>query len=90
MLKPGATVVDVGTTVVDGRIVGDVDATSAAGVAGVVTPVPGGVGPVTNAVLMEHVMLAARNLAAAERARRPTGRSGRIAPASPGTGLRRR
>ncbi|MGO9179444.1 MAG: bifunctional 5,10-methylenetetrahydrofolate dehydrogenase/5,10-methenyltetrahydrofolate cyclohydrolase [Candidatus Limnocylindrales bacterium] len=95
MLKPGATVVDVGTTVVDGRIVGDVDVTSAAGVAGVMTPVPGGVGPVTNAVLMEHVMLAARNLAAAERARRPQGvcttaRSGRIAPVSPGTGPRRR
>ncbi|HXQ95738.1 MAG TPA: bifunctional 5,10-methylenetetrahydrofolate dehydrogenase/5,10-methenyltetrahydrofolate cyclohydrolase, partial [Candidatus Acidoferrales bacterium] len=60
MLKPGATVVDVGTTVVDGRIVGDVDAASAAGIAGVMTPVPGGVGPVTNAVLMEHVMQAAR------------------------------
>ncbi len=71
MLKPGATVVDVGTTVVDGRIVGDVDAASAAGIAGVITPVPGGVGPVTNAVLMEHVMQAARHLAAAKRTRQP-------------------
>ena len=59
MLKPGAIVVDVGINVVDGRIVGDVDAASAAGVAGAITPVPGGVGPVTNAVLVRHVIRAA-------------------------------
>ena len=60
MLRPGAIVVDVGTTVVDGRIVGDVDAGSARTAAGAITPVPGGIGPVTNAVLLEHVLLAAR------------------------------
>ncbi len=60
MLRPGAIVVDVGTTVVDGRIVGDVDAGSARRTAGAITPVPGGIGPVTNAVLLEHVLLAAR------------------------------
>ena len=59
MLKPGAVVVDVGINVVDGRIVGDVDAASADGVAGAITPVPGGVGPVTNAVLVRHVIRAA-------------------------------
>ena len=59
MLKPGAIVVDVGINVIDGRIVGDVDAASADGVAGAITPVPGGVGPVTNAVLVRHVIRAA-------------------------------
>ncbi len=66
MLKPGATVVDIGINVVDGRIVGDVDADSACTVAGAITPVPGGVGPVTNAILVEHVMAAARRLAERE------------------------
>ncbi len=60
MIKPGATVIDVGTTVVDGRVVGDVDAASACEVAGALTPVPGGVGPVTNAVLLQHVIRAAQ------------------------------
>ena len=69
MLKPGAIVVDVGINVVDGRIVGDVDAASAAGVAGAITPVPGGVGPVTNAVLVRHVIRAAELQAGT--ARRP-------------------
>ena len=63
MLKPGATVVDIGINVVDGRIVGDVEADSACAVAGAITPVPGGVGPVTNAILVQHVMVAARRLA---------------------------
>jgi methylenetetrahydrofolate dehydrogenase (NADP+) / methenyltetrahydrofolate cyclohydrolase len=66
MLKPGATVVDIGINVVDGRVVGDVDADSACAVAGAITPVPGGVGPVTNAILVQHVMLAARRLAERE------------------------
>jgi methylenetetrahydrofolate dehydrogenase (NADP+)/methenyltetrahydrofolate cyclohydrolase len=60
MLHPGALVVDVGINVVDGRIVGDVDFESAVKVAAAITPVPGGVGPVTNAVLLEHLMRAAR------------------------------
>lgn len=60
MLHPGALVVDVGINVVDGRIVGDVDFDSAVRVAAAITPVPGGVGPVTNSVLLEHVVRAAR------------------------------
>ncbi len=65
MLKPGATVVDVGINVVSRglageTIVGDVDFESARRVAGAITPVPGGVGPVTNALLMTHVLQAAR------------------------------
>ena len=60
MLHPGALVVDVGINVVRGRIVGDVDFESALKVAAAITPVPGGVGPVTNAVLLEHLIRAAR------------------------------
>ncbi len=60
MLHPGALVVDVGINVRDGRVVGDVDFDSAVKVAAAITPVPGGVGPVTNAVLMEHLIRAAR------------------------------
>jgi len=65
MLKPGATVVDVGINMVDRgaageALVGDVDFESARLVAGAITPVPGGVGPVTNALLMTHVLQAAR------------------------------
>ena len=60
MLAPGALVVDVGINVVDGAIVGDVDFESARRVAEAITPVPGGVGPVTNAVLLEHLLRAAR------------------------------
>ncbi len=60
MLQPGALVVDVGINLVDGRIVGDVEFESAAKVASAITPVPGGVGPVTNAVLLEHLIRAAR------------------------------
>ena len=60
MLHPGALVVDVGINVVKGRIVGDVDFESALKVAAAITPVPGGVGPVTNAVLLEHLVRAAR------------------------------
>ncbi len=67
MLKRGAVVVDVGINVVDGRIVGDVDFESAKQVASAITPVPGGVGPVTNALLLTHVLRAARTQAAAGR-----------------------
>ncbi len=72
MLKPGATVVDVGINVVDRgsageTLVGDVDFESARRVAGAITPVPGGVGPVTNALLMTHVLQAARAQAEAAR-----------------------
>jgi len=58
-IKPGATVIDVGTTVVDGELKGDVDFESALAVAGAITPVPGGVGPVTNIALLRNVVKAA-------------------------------
>jgi len=63
MLKPGSVVVDVGINVVEGRLVGDVDFESAARVASAITPVPGGVGPLTNAILLTHLVWAARNQA---------------------------
>jgi methylenetetrahydrofolate dehydrogenase (NADP+) / methenyltetrahydrofolate cyclohydrolase len=63
MLKPGAVVVDVGINVVDGKLTGDVDFASAANVASAITPVPGGVGPLTNAILLRHLMEAARGQA---------------------------
>lgn len=58
-LMPGATVIDVGTTLVDGVLKGDVDFESAVAVAGAITPVPGGVGPVTNVALLRNVVKAA-------------------------------
>ncbi|NIJ09086.1 methylenetetrahydrofolate dehydrogenase (NADP+)/methenyltetrahydrofolate cyclohydrolase [Sphingomonas vulcanisoli] len=62
-LKPGATVIDVGINrVPDGegtRLVGDVDFDGALSVAGAITPVPGGVGPMTIAVLLRNTLLAA-------------------------------
>lgn len=63
MLKPGAVVVDVGINVVGGRLVGDVDFESARVVASAITPVPGGVGPLTNALLLAHLVRAAERQA---------------------------
>jgi methylenetetrahydrofolate dehydrogenase (NADP+)/methenyltetrahydrofolate cyclohydrolase len=60
MLKPGAVVVDVGINVVDGKLVGDVHFESAARLASAITPVPGGVGPLTNAILLTHLVHAAQ------------------------------
>jgi methylenetetrahydrofolate dehydrogenase (NADP+)/methenyltetrahydrofolate cyclohydrolase len=65
MVMPGATVIDVGTTFVDGKLVGDVAYAEVAEVAGEITPVPGGVGPVTNVALMRNVVLAAERLVGA-------------------------
>jgi len=65
MLKPGAVVVDVGINIVDGRIVGDVEFESAVRVASAITPVPGGVGPLTNALLLTHLIRAAERQATA-------------------------
>jgi methylenetetrahydrofolate dehydrogenase (NADP+)/methenyltetrahydrofolate cyclohydrolase len=73
MLRPGAVVVDVGINVVDGKIVGDVDFASASLVASAITPVPGGVGPLTNALLLSHVMRAARTRAGADAGAHRTG-----------------
>jgi methylenetetrahydrofolate dehydrogenase (NADP+) / methenyltetrahydrofolate cyclohydrolase len=64
-IAPGATVIDVGTTVVDGILKGDVEFETAVQVAGAITPVPGGVGPVTNVALLRNVMKAATMLHAA-------------------------
>jgi len=63
MLKPGAVVVDVGINLVEGRLVGDVDFASAVEVASAITPVPGGVGPLTNALLLSHLVRAAQRQA---------------------------
>uniref|UniRef100_E6Q4V5 Bifunctional protein folD n=1 Tax=mine drainage metagenome TaxID=410659 RepID=E6Q4V5_9ZZZZ len=62
-IAPGATVIDVGTTVVDGVLRGDVEYESALQVAGAITPVPGGVGPVTNMTLLHNVIEAAESAA---------------------------
>jgi methylenetetrahydrofolate dehydrogenase (NADP+) / methenyltetrahydrofolate cyclohydrolase len=60
MLKPGATVVDFGVNALeDGTLAGDVDFASAVEVAGAITPVPGGTGPVTNVMLLRNVLKAA-------------------------------
>ncbi len=59
-IKPGATVIDVGINRVDDKLVGDVDFDSASGVAGAITPVPGGVGPMTIACLLSNTVTAAR------------------------------
>ncbi len=63
-LKPGATVIDVGINRIDAgegktKLVGDVDFSSASPVAGAITPVPGGVGPMTIAVLLRNCLVAA-------------------------------
>jgi methylenetetrahydrofolate dehydrogenase (NADP+)/methenyltetrahydrofolate cyclohydrolase len=59
-IRPGAVVIDIGINALpDGRIVGDVDFASARAVAGFLTPVPGGVGPVTVAMLMRNTLRAA-------------------------------
>ncbi len=60
-IKPGAAVIDVGMDRdEDGRLCGDVDFDSAELVAGAITPVPGGVGPMTRAMLMSNVVMAAK------------------------------
>jgi methylenetetrahydrofolate dehydrogenase (NADP+)/methenyltetrahydrofolate cyclohydrolase len=59
MIRPGATVIDVGTNRTDDGLVGDVDFEPVAKVAGAITPVPGGVGPMTIAMLMRNTLTAA-------------------------------
>lgn len=59
-VKPGAFVIDVGTTPQDGVVVGDVDRDSVEPVAGWLTPVPGGVGPMTIAMLLRNTLALAR------------------------------
>jgi len=61
MVRPGAVVIDVGTNrTEDGRLVGDVDFDAVAAVAGAITPVPGGVGPMTVTMLLQNTLTAAR------------------------------
>jgi len=68
-LKAGAAVIDVGMNRdQDGRLCGDVDFSSAAEIAACITPVPGGVGPMTRAMLLENTLSAARMQAGATRA----------------------
>ncbi len=69
MIKPGAVVIDVGINRIDDpkskngyRIVGDVEFASASQVASVITPVPGGVGPMTIAMLLKNTLLAAKGI----------------------------
>lgn len=61
-VKPGATVIDVGVTRVNGKIVGDVDFDAVQAIAGAITPMPGGTGPMTIACLLENTLEAARML----------------------------
>ena len=64
MIKPGAIVIDVGTTRGPDGLVGDVDFAAALSVAGAITPVPGGVGPMTIACLLDNTVKAATARAA--------------------------
>lgn len=68
MVRPGAAVLDVGVARRDGKIAGDV-AADVAGVAGWVSPNPGGVGPMTRAMLLSNVVAAAQAQAQAQRVR---------------------
>jgi methylenetetrahydrofolate dehydrogenase (NADP+)/methenyltetrahydrofolate cyclohydrolase len=65
-VKPGAVVVDVGITRVDEHLVGDVDFESVEPVASAITPVPGGVGPMTRAILVHNTARAAARVAGVE------------------------
>jgi methylenetetrahydrofolate dehydrogenase (NADP+)/methenyltetrahydrofolate cyclohydrolase len=65
MVMPGVTVIDVGVNrLEDGRLVGDVDFTQVSKVAGAITPVPGGVGPMTVAMLLSNTVSAAERTVA--------------------------
>jgi methylenetetrahydrofolate dehydrogenase (NADP+)/methenyltetrahydrofolate cyclohydrolase len=72
MVSPGATVIDVGTNRTDGGLVGDVDFAGVCEVAGAITPVPGGVGPMTIAMLLSNTLAAARVRAAGANGRAST------------------
>jgi methylenetetrahydrofolate dehydrogenase (NADP+)/methenyltetrahydrofolate cyclohydrolase len=62
-IRPGATVIDVGINRTPNGLVGDVEFATASQVAGLITPVPGGVGPMTIAMLLRNTLEAARGLA---------------------------
>ncbi len=65
MLSPGATVIDAGINVTPTGIVGDADVESVSAVAGALSPVPGGLGAVTTALLLRNVVSAADEQSAA-------------------------
>lgn len=58
MVKPGAVVIDVGINRIEGKTVGDVDYEGVSGIAGAITPVPGGVGSVTTTMVIENIIAA--------------------------------
>jgi methylenetetrahydrofolate dehydrogenase (NADP+)/methenyltetrahydrofolate cyclohydrolase len=62
MIRPGATVIDVGINRTDAGLVGDVDFDAVKEVAGRITPVPGGIGPLTRVMLLVNTLNAARRL----------------------------
>jgi methylenetetrahydrofolate dehydrogenase (NADP+) / methenyltetrahydrofolate cyclohydrolase len=62
MVKPGAAVIDVGINRTDAGVVGDVDFDAVSQVAGAITPVPGGIGPLTIAMLLKNTLSAAQSL----------------------------
>jgi methylenetetrahydrofolate dehydrogenase (NADP+)/methenyltetrahydrofolate cyclohydrolase len=64
MIKPGVVIVDAGINVTPGGVVGDVDFEACKDLAAAITPVPGGVGPVTNAVLLRNLVHSAEHRAA--------------------------
>jgi methylenetetrahydrofolate dehydrogenase (NADP+) / methenyltetrahydrofolate cyclohydrolase len=59
-VRPGAAVIDAGVTRTEAGIVGDVDFDSVQAIAGAITPMPGGTGPMTVACLLENTLEAAR------------------------------
>ena len=62
MIKEGVAIIDVGTNEVEGKLVGDVAYKEVLGRASVITPVPGGIGPITNVMLMQNTLKAAGKL----------------------------
>jgi methylenetetrahydrofolate dehydrogenase (NADP+)/methenyltetrahydrofolate cyclohydrolase len=62
MVKPGAAVIDVGINRTESGVVGDVDYEAVREVAGAITPVPGGIGPLTIAMLLKNTLAAAQAL----------------------------
>ncbi len=62
MVENNPVVIDVGTNEVEGKLVGDADFDEVSKVVSKITPVPGGVGPVTNMMLMKNTLQAAKNM----------------------------
>ena len=58
MVRPGVAILDFGASIVDGKMVGDVDYASVEPIAGAITPVPGGTGPMTNVMLLKNTLRA--------------------------------